>query len=187
MKPSNQNTDYQSYLYFKKSVCSFFLASLILLSYPLLAQKIVKRSLYQTIIDLQDGQKRKGILFKVNETSIELIKSLKNVGETIDSETFDVIEIKSISILKHGSSALGFAIGATIGGVLGTLIILQSYPGTYSVAPAIIAGAITLGGGVLGANHFRKKKFTKTYKIGGDQELFDQAKKNLVNCQLKFE
>lgn len=161
---------------------SFFLLSFILLYCQSFAQHAVKRSLYQAIVNFQGGQSAKGILYKVNETSIELLESVKEIGDTIGSQTFEIVDIKSISIRKKGSAGIGLAIGATIGGAFGTLIILQSYPGTYDVTPAIIAGATTLGGALWGANYFGKK----TYKIEGNQKFFESAKLALKKRQLKM-
>ena len=147
------------------------------------AQEKVKQNVYWVSISLIEGQKLKGILFKVNETSLELIGTEKQIAENAKPQIIEVQSIKSIAIRKKGSSGLGFALGATLGAAIGTLIIFQSYPGTYDVTPAIVAGAITLGGGLLGADVFGKR----THKINGEQSSFDLIKSELKQYQLSHD
>lgn len=144
------------------------------------AQEAIKKNVYLASISLNEGKKLKGVLYKVNETSVELIRTDKRITENAKLQIVEVLNMKSLSIRKKGSTGLGFAIGASLGAAIGTLIILQSYPGTYDVTPAIMAGAITLGGGLLGAELFGKK----THKINGAQSSFDLIRSELRQYQL---
>lgn len=164
---------------------------LILLDVQLNAQEVKKRKLYSVVISLEDGKKIKGVLYKVNESSLELVKSAKNLTENIQSQVIETVKIKSIAIRKKNSAAAGFILGATIGGALSAVVLAQAYPTESSssdgldidLTPVYLATFITAAGGTIGAATFGKK----TYKINGDQSSFDQIKDKLKKCQWQID
>lgn len=144
------------------------------------AQEVKIKKPYTAVVRFISGKNTKGILYKVNESSIELRTYPKSKKATIaiDSQIVEVSRIKSIVIRKGNASTgiiSGIALGVSVAVVMASLA--PDYQNKY-IVNWIVGGALV--GGAVGAAVTKGKK----YIINGEQARYSQIGEKLKKRQI---
>ncbi len=149
--------------------------------------QFVKKKVYIAHIEQVDGTKIKGILYRINETDVELAQVIRRSVDTVFHRILSS-EIKNIRVRKKGTIRTGFIVGAIVGSFIGYEVGYSSvecgsavfcFPELAGINGAIVGSLV---GGLAGvAVGGIQKKFI----VQGNQQLFDLHKVKLKGWTIR--
>ncbi|HLF36113.1 MAG TPA: hypothetical protein VI583_17850 [Cyclobacteriaceae bacterium] len=169
--------------------------------------KTKNTKIYTAKIVFMDQTKAKGILYNINDSTIELqninIDRIKNPAINLlnykitnnNSRHIPVMEINNIYLRKINSVSSGIIIGAFTGGFVGGIIGNKSYEPCeggllecmfdFGPAPNILLGSLSgfLSGGLIGS---MLGAIPMRFHIGGNLSQYQKVKEQIKTIQAGF-
>jgi hypothetical protein len=145
-----------------------------------------RKKVFIARIELADGTNAKGMLYRINDSSVEIASLEKRSKDTL-VQLISIRTIETIKTRRRNSIGTGAALGITTGAIIGFMTYSDPCgPDSFfclDFGPGIPMGIGAAIGGVVGTAV--GASLQKQFKINGDSKEFDKIRDQLIAMSLK--
>ena len=162
------------------------IALLLMLQEGFSQSKSKRKKVFIARIELADGTKAKGMLYRINDSSVEIASLEKKSKDTLVQIIFSST-IETIKTRRRNSIGSGVALGIATGAIIGFMTYSDPCgPDSFfcfDFGPGLPMGVGAAIGGVLGTAV--GASLQKHFKIRGSEEEFAQVRDQLFAMSLR--